>query len=68
MTFKSNAKKMTYTKRAIIFIGAIVIIFIGLLLLQSWSNETGNHFAKWPAIVAVLALYYYLFPKKAKQK
>jgi hypothetical protein len=59
---------MTYTKRVLIFIGAIVLIFIGLLLLQAWSNNTGKHFPKWPAIVAVIGLYYYLFPKKPKQK
>lgn len=59
---------MTHTKRVLIFIGSIVLIIIGLLMLQVWSSRTGNYFPKWPAILAVFGLYYYLFPKKKEKQ
>jgi hypothetical protein len=55
---------MTYINRLIIFILAAIIILIGVFFAQIWSKNNAAYIPKWPAIVALIGLYYYLFPKK----
>lgn len=60
--------KMTPFKRNIIFILAILLIFVGLIMLQGWSDRTGKHFPKWPIVPVIMMIYYYLFPRITNKK
>jgi hypothetical protein len=59
---------MTPFKRNIIFIVAMLLLFVGLIMLQGWSDRTGNHFPKWPIVPVIMMIYYFLFPQKTNKK
>jgi hypothetical protein len=57
---------MTHQTRVLIFIGAIVLVLLGLVSAPLWSN--GYRIPQWPALTALAVLYFYLFPKKQKKQ
>jgi len=60
----STPHKLSHTKRVLIFIGTIFLIFILLIPLQTWAKNTGHILPLWPAGTIIVGLYFYLFRKK----
>ncbi len=55
---------MSHTKRVMIFVAILVVLFVILILTQFFSIRNGVNYPKWPAIVIGIISYYVLLSKK----
>lgn len=59
---------MSHSKRVLIFIVSIILVFGLLVLLSSWLASLSIYIPKWPALIVIMGLYFYLFPKKQRKE